>query len=104
MAQTVQVTYFTVTPGMELDFIDLCVRAKKLHMRLGATNVILARVMVGANPGQFIYNLAFESAEAYGKFADTVSTDSEWLALWAEGVKRQVGTASGSRLSTLIDI
>jgi hypothetical protein len=35
---------------------------------------------------------------------DTVSTDSEWIALWAEGVAKQIATPMGNRLSTLIEI
>jgi hypothetical protein len=35
---------------------------------------------------------------------DTVSTDSEWIALWAEGVAKQMAAPTGNRLSTLIEI
>ena len=104
MAQVIATTYWNVALGKDLEFIEANKRAKKIHMRLGASNAMLQRVSVGVNSGQYIYNMVFESAAAYGKFMDTVSTDSEWIALWAEGVAKQMATPTGNRLSTLIEI
>ena len=104
MAQIVATTYWNVTLGRELEFIEINKRAKKIHMRLGASNAMLQRVNVGANSGQFIYNTVFESGTAYGKFVDAMATDSEWIALWAEGVAKKMAAPAGNRLGTLIEI
>jgi hypothetical protein len=104
MAQVLATTYWNVVPGKDLEFIETCKRGKKIHLRLGASNAMLQRVSVGVNSGQYIYNMVFESGAAYGAFMDTVSTDSEWMALWAEAVKQQFATPTGNRLSTLIEI
>ena len=104
MARVTSAFWWTVQPGKELDFIETCSRAKKIHLRLGAENAQLGRVNFGDNAGQFIYTLIFASGEVYGKFMDAGATDSEWMALWAESVKKQSGTMSNSRLVTAIDI
>ena len=104
MAQVLATTYWNVVPGKDLEFIEANKRAKKIHMRLGASNAMLQRVSVGVNSGQYIYNMVFESGAVYGKFVDAVSTDSEWIALWAEGVAKQMAAPTGNRLSTLIEI
>jgi len=104
MAQIVQATHWNVAPGKDLDFIEINKRAKKIHMRLGASNAMLTRVNVGGNPGQYIYNLVFESGAAYGKFVDTVTTDSEFMELWIEAVGKKLATPGGNRLSTIIEI
>jgi len=104
MAQVLATTYWNVALGKDLEFIEANKRAKKIHMRLGASNAMLQRVSVGVNSGQYIYNMVFESGAAYGKFMDTVSTDSEWIALWAEGVAKQMAAPTGNRLSSLIEI
>jgi len=104
MAQVLATTYWNVTLGKDLEFIETCKRGKKIHLRLGASNAMLQSVSVGVNFGQYVYNMVFESGVAYGKFIDTVSTDSEWIALWAEGVAKQIATPMGNRLSTLIEI
>jgi len=62
------------------------------------------KVSVKFRDSQFIYTLTFASREVYGKFMDAGATDSEWMALWAEAVKKQSGTMSNSRLVTAIDI
>ena len=70
-------------------------------------NDIPLHVWVGGNgyiAGTLIFTVGYESGAAYGKFMDTVSTDSEWIALWAEGVAKQMATPTGNRLSTLIEI
>jgi len=97
-------TTWIVPPGKDLEFIALNVRAKKIHTRLGAENAVLGRVQVGENTGQYIYQMFFALAAAYGKFMDSVGTDKEWMALWAEGVKNQVSTLGVSRLMVGIDI
>jgi hypothetical protein len=104
MAQVVQATLWNVAPGKDLDFIETNKRAKKIHMRLGAANAMLTRVNVGENPGQYIYNMVFESGTAYGKFVDAIATDSEWMALWIEAVGKQLASPAGNRLSTIIEI
>jgi hypothetical protein len=104
MAKVTSAFWWTVQPGKELDFIEINIRAKKIHMRLGAENALLGRVSIGDNAGQFVYTLTFASGEAYGKFMDAGANDSEWMALWAEGVKKEAATMSGSRLITGIDI
>jgi hypothetical protein len=104
MAQVLATTYWNVVPGKDLEFIETCKQGKKIHMRLGASNAMLQRVSVGVNSGQYIYNMVFESGAVYGKFMDAVSTDSEWMALWAEAVKQQFAAPTGNRLSTLIEI
>ena len=104
MAQVVQATLWNVAPGKDLDFIETNKRAKKIHMRLGASNAMLTRVNVGENPGQYIYNMVFESGAAYGKVVDAIATDSEWMTLWIEAVGKQLAAPAGNRLSTIIEI
>ena len=83
--------------------IPICCCKYLCHL-LTALSWVIDVVGVGVNSGQYIYNMVFESGAAYGKFMDTVSTDSEWIALWAEGVAKQMATPTGNRLSTLIEI
>jgi hypothetical protein len=33
-----------------------------------------------------------------------MATDSEWIALWAEGVAKKMAAPAGNRLGTLIEI
>ena len=95
---------WAITPGKELEFIEISSRGKKIHMRHGAENANLGRVNIGGNTNQWDYVLTFASGEAFGKFTDTLATDNEWLALWAEGVEKQIGTPTGSRMVTWIQI
>jgi len=104
MAQMLATTYWNVALGKDLEFIEANKRAKKIFMRLGASNAMLQSVSVGVNSGQYIFNMVFESGAAYGKFMDTVSTDSEWIALWTEAAAKQLATSVGNRLSMLIEI
>ena len=104
MAQVLATTYWNVALGKDLEFIEANKRAKKIHMRLGASNAMLQRVSVGVNSGQYIYNMVFESGAAYGKFVDAIATDSEWMALWIEAVGKQLAAPAGNRLSTIIEI
>ena len=48
--------------------------------------------------------MTFASGEAYGKFTDTLATDSEWMALGAEFIKKQIATPAGSRMVTWTEI
>jgi hypothetical protein len=97
-------TTWIVPPGKDLEFIEMNSRAKKIHMRLGAENAVLGRIQIGENTGQYVYQLYFASAAAYGKFMDSVGTDKEWITMYAEGVKKQVATLGMSRLLVGIDI
>jgi hypothetical protein len=97
-------TTWIVPPEKAIQFIELNRQAKKLHMRLGAENAVLGRVQVGENTGQYIYQMFFASAAAYGKFMDSVGTDSEWIAMYADAVKKQLATLGVSRLMVGIDI
>lgn len=105
MAKVSTATWWTVQPGKELEFIEANVRAKKIHMRLGAESAYLNRVQIGENTGQFIYQLTFASAEVYGKFLDAAGKDSEWMAFWAEQLaKSKYATIGSSRMVIGIEI
>ena len=104
MTQIAVSTTWIVPPDKALAFIEINRRGKQIHLRLGAENAVLGRVQVGENTGQYIYQMYFASAAAYGKFMDAVGTDKEWMALWAEGVKNQVATLGVSRLMVGIDL
>jgi hypothetical protein len=73
-------------------------------MRLGAESAVLGRVQIGENTGQFVYQMTFASAEVYGKFLDAAGKDAEWMAFWAEAIKKKTGTPGGSRMVIGIDI
>ena len=87
-------TAWDETPARVPDFLAKCGRAAEIHRRLGAEAVHLIQSMAGPVPG-LTYALVFPDGATYGAFIDAISTDEEWLALWAEA-------SAGERYATIV--
>jgi hypothetical protein len=73
-----------VKPGRMEDHLAMGVEVVKLFERLGARNPRLAMAVATGEPaGTFTFSTEYESAEAWGEVADTISTDIEFQAFVA---------------------
>ena len=91
-----QTTQGRVIPGRTAEFLKLAGEAKKIHERLGGRATLINWSSAGSSTGTFGYGLVSPDFPAWGRFADAVSGDAEWLA-WSQ---KNLGTADPS--ATLI--
>ena len=72
-------TIWEGTPEALLKLIEASKASAPIHESLGAKNLRILQAVLGGQSDRLHYCIDFDSAEAYGKFADSLES-SGWMA------------------------